>query len=88
MKTSLKLAALAAIAIAVAAADAAIAVHHAEAAQLTALNQFNSSDDSARTLRAERHTRPIVERLIWLAVPASAVALFAGDFARFVTGRN
>ena len=88
MKLSLKLALFAFVAIAVAGAEGAVEVLAPRVAQEAALSQFDDSADSARSMRVYTRARPAVTDLLWLAVPITGIALFAGDFTRCFAARH
>jgi hypothetical protein len=83
-----KLALLAVVAFGVALAENAVSVFDPGISQDAALDQFDDTAGADRDVRAYAAARNSVADLLWLAVPAAAFLLFAGDVTRHVAARK
>ncbi len=73
---------LAVVAIAVAVAEGALDAAYPVASQAAAVDQFDDTAWADQGLKTYAAARNCLADLLWLAVPAAAFALFAGDVTR------
>ena len=79
---------LAVLAVGVVAAENAMGVFDPAVSQDVAVDQFDDTAAADRDLRAYGAARNGLADLLWLAVPAAALLLFAGDVTRHIAARR
>lgn len=83
-----KLTLLAVVAFGVAVAESAVGVFDPAMSQQVAVSQFDDTVGADREARAYAEARNGAADLLWLAVPAAAFFIFAGDVTRLFAARK